>query len=111
LALVIAHRTFAPRLWSTVGALALIATFIALGRWQLARADYKRQLFAEFAAGSDATLSLAAADSKSLPRYQHVAASGHFDYDGFESKIDLRAGLDKLVAWRGETKRRSKKKA
>ena len=46
LALVIAHRTFAPRLWSTVAALALIAAFIALGRWQLARADYKRALIA-----------------------------------------------------------------
>ncbi|MGH8314963.1 MAG: SURF1 family protein, partial [Steroidobacterales bacterium] len=79
MALLIAHRTFAPRLWSTVGALALIAAFIALGRWQLVRADYKRQLFAEFAAGTDATLSLSAAGSKSLPRYQHVAASGHFD--------------------------------
>ena len=79
MALVIAHRTFAPRLWSTVGALALIAAFIALGRWQLARADYKRALFAQFAAGSDTTLSLAAAGSKSLPRFQHVAASGHFD--------------------------------
>jgi surfeit locus 1 family protein len=79
LALVIAHRTFAPRLWSTLGALALIAAGIALGRWQLARADYKRHLFAEFAAGTDATLSLSAAGTKSLPRYQHVGASGHFD--------------------------------
>ncbi len=62
-----------------MGALALIAGFIALGRWQLARADYKRALFTYFAAGTDATLSLATAGSKLLPRYQHVTASGHFD--------------------------------
>lgn len=79
LALVIAHRTFAPRLWSTVGALALIAAFIALGRWQLARAEYKRTLNAQFTAGTDATLSLGAAGAKPMPRYQHVAAAGHFD--------------------------------
>jgi surfeit locus 1 family protein len=75
----VARRTFAPRLWSTVLAIALGALLVALGRWQLARAAEKRALFAEFAAGADATLNLASAGAKPLPRYQHVAAAGHFD--------------------------------
>jgi surfeit locus 1 family protein len=81
LALVIAHRTFAPRLWSTLLALALFALLIALGRWQLTRAAEKRALFAEFAAGSDATLSLANTGSDGLLRYQHVVAAGRFESD------------------------------
>jgi surfeit locus 1 family protein len=79
LALIIAHRTFAPRMWSTLLAIALCALLIALGRWQLSRAAEKRVLFDEFAAGSGVTLSIAAAGSKVLPRYQHVTATGHFD--------------------------------
>ncbi|HZF18008.1 MAG TPA: SURF1 family protein [Steroidobacteraceae bacterium] len=79
MALLIAQRTFEPRLWSTLLVIALAAVFIALGRWQLSRADYKRALFAEFASGSDATMSLGAAGSKELRRYQHVSAAGEFD--------------------------------
>jgi surfeit locus 1 family protein len=77
-ALVIAQRTFAPRLWSTLGTLALLALLISLGRWQLARAEQKRVLFDEFAAGSDATVSLPAAGAGELTRYQHVRAGGHY---------------------------------
>jgi len=77
-ALVIAQRTFAPRLWSTLGTLALLALLISLGRWQLARAEQKRVLYAEFAAGSDATVSLSGAGAGALTRYQHVRASGHY---------------------------------
>ena len=79
LALVFAHRTFAPRLLSTVLALALVALLIALGRWQLARASEKRLLFDEFAAGADATVSVTNAGTASLARYQHVTATGRFD--------------------------------
>jgi surfeit locus 1 family protein len=79
LALLIAHRTFAPRLWSTLLTIALLALFLMLGRWQLHRADEKRTLFDEFAAGSDTTISLANAGSRALPRYQHVAMAGHYD--------------------------------
>lgn len=79
MAFLIAQRSFEPRLWSTLGTIALLAAFIALGRWQLARADYKRQLFAEFAAGTDATVSLASAGSRDLKRFQHVSAAGEFD--------------------------------
>ncbi len=79
MAFLIAQRSFEPRLWSTLATIALLAAFIALGRWQLARADYKRQLFAEFAAGTDATVSLTSAGSQDLQRFQHVSATGEFD--------------------------------
>jgi surfeit locus 1 family protein len=81
LALIIAHRRFAPRLWSTVLTVAMLALLISLGRWQLARAEQKRVLFAEFAAGSDATLSLSDTAPDRLARYQHVHVRGHFDGD------------------------------
>lgn len=74
-----AHRRFAPGIALTLGTVALVAAFVLLGRWQLARADYKRQLFAEFAAGTDATLDLAASGTKTPSRYQHVSARGHFE--------------------------------
>lgn len=61
------------------GALALIVAFVLLGRWQLARADYKRELFAEFAAGADATLNLAGLGTPIPGRYQHIAAHGRYD--------------------------------
>jgi len=77
--MVIGHRRFAPRLWSTLLTLALLALFVSLGRWQLARADQKRMLFAEFAAGSDATVALSSASPERLGRYQHVRAAGRFD--------------------------------
>jgi surfeit locus 1 family protein len=60
---------------------ATLALLISLGRWQLARAEQKRVLFAEFAAGSDATLSLSGTAAEKLPRYQHVRVSGHFAGD------------------------------
>jgi surfeit locus 1 family protein len=79
LAVIIAHRRFAPRLWSTLLTLALIAVFVSLGRWQLARAEQKRVLFAEFAAGTDATIALSSASAERLARYQHVRAAGRYD--------------------------------
>ncbi len=51
----IGSRIFAPRLFTTLLTLALIALLISLGRWQLRRADEKRALFDSFAAGTDAT--------------------------------------------------------
>ena len=77
--MVIGHRRFAPRLWSTLLTLALLALFVSLGRWQLERADQKRMLFAEFAAGTDATVALSSASPERLGRYQHVRAAGRFD--------------------------------
>jgi surfeit locus 1 family protein len=75
----IGQRRFAPRLWSTLLTLALLALFVSLGRWQLARAEQKRMLFAEFAAGTDATVALSGASPERLQHYQHVRAAGRFD--------------------------------
>jgi surfeit locus 1 family protein len=51
---------------------------IALGRWQLRRAEEKRALFDAFAAGADATL-LIDIHTPKVRRYQHVEASGRYD--------------------------------
>ena len=74
----IGSRIFAPRLFTTLLTIVLIALLISLGRWQLRRADEKRALFDSFAAGADATQAI---DLRTphLRRYQHVGASGHYD--------------------------------
>jgi surfeit locus 1 family protein len=56
----------------------LLALLISLGRWQLRRAEEKRQLIDSFAAGSHATRSIDLA-TPHLRRYQHVEAGGHYD--------------------------------
>ena len=73
----IGSRVFAPRWFTTALTLALLAVLIALGRWQLNRADQKRALFDAFAAGADTTRPLESASN----RYQHVEAEGHYDPD------------------------------
>ena len=70
-------RTFLPRPFTTLLAVVLIAMLIALGRWQLRRAEEKRALFDAFAAGADATL-LIDIHTPKVRRYQHVEASGHY---------------------------------
>jgi surfeit locus 1 family protein len=95
----IGSRVFAPRWFTTVVTLLLLALLISLGRWQLHRADEKRALFQAFAAGSDRTVKIdtgirlptprgggepregapSAAATAPLPRYQHVEASGRYD--------------------------------
>jgi surfeit locus 1 family protein len=72
------NRTFAPRPFTTLLTIALIAMLILLGRWQLQRAAEKRVLFDSFAAGSDATQSIDLRTPK-LPRYGQVEAEGHYD--------------------------------
>jgi len=74
----IGSRIFAPRPFTTLLTILLIALLISLGRWQLRRADEKRMLFDSFAAGTDATL-LIDLGTPRLPRYQHIEASGHYD--------------------------------
>ena len=73
-----ASRIFAPRPFTTLLTIALIALLLSLGRWQLRRADEKRALYDAFAAGADITRVL---DSQTprLPRYQHLAATGKYD--------------------------------
>ena len=74
----IGSRIFAPRPFMTLLTIVLIALLVSLGRWQLRRAEEKRVLFDSFAAGTDATQRLDLA-TPHLRRYQHVAASGHYD--------------------------------
>jgi len=74
----IGSRIFAPRPLMTLLTLVLLALLISLGRWQLRRADEKRVLYDSFASGSDATRPIEAA-TPPLPRYQHLAAAGHYD--------------------------------
>jgi len=74
----IGSRIFAPRVFTTVLTVVLIALLISLGRWQLRRADEKRVLYDSFASGTDATRVI---DLKTphLARYQHIEAAGHYD--------------------------------
>jgi surfeit locus 1 family protein len=74
----IGSRVFDPRLFTTCLALVLIAVLLALGRWQLRRADDKRALDDEFAAGADATRTIDR-QTAPLPRYQHIETSGAYD--------------------------------
>jgi surfeit locus 1 family protein len=74
----VGSRTFAPRAFTTLLTLALIAMLISLGMWQLRRAEEKRVLFDSFAAGTDATRTIDLGTPR-LPRYQHVVASGHYN--------------------------------
>src|SRR5580692_12703651 len=71
-------RTFAPRWFTTLLTIVLIAMLIALGRWQLRRAEEKRALFDAFAAGTDVT-QLIEFQTPKIARYQHVEAGGHYD--------------------------------
>src|SRR5271170_1953892 len=72
------NRTFAPRLFTTLLTVVLIAMLIALGRWQLRRAEEKRVLYDSFAAGADSTR-LIDLQTPKVDRYQQVEASGHYD--------------------------------
>jgi surfeit locus 1 family protein len=71
-------RIFTPRPFTTALTLVLLAALVSLGRWQLQRADQKRDLFDAFAKGADATR-LIDLESPPLPRYQHIEARGSYD--------------------------------
>jgi surfeit locus 1 family protein len=74
----IKDRTFAPRPFTTLLAIVLIALLVSLGRWQLHRAAEKQVLFDAFAAGSGAPQKIDLASAK-VPRYSEVEADGHYD--------------------------------
>ena len=79
-AIKIGSRIFAPRAFTTLLTIVLIALLISLGRWQLRRAEEKRALFESFAAGADAIRAIDAA-TPPLRRYQHLEATGHYDQE------------------------------
>jgi surfeit locus 1 family protein len=56
-----------------------VALFSLLGVWQLDRADEKRALVAQLAAGQQSTVAVTAESASSLPRYQYVQARGRYD--------------------------------
>jgi surfeit locus 1 family protein len=74
----IGSRSFEPSPLMTVLTIVLIVGLVSLGRWQLRRAEEKRALFDEFAAGTDATRMIDQS-TPPVPRYQHVAFSGRYD--------------------------------
>jgi surfeit locus 1 family protein len=74
----IGSRIFAPRVFTTLATIVLVALLISLGRWQLRRAEEKRVLFDSFAAGTDVTRVIDLG-TPPLRRYQHVEAGGHYD--------------------------------
>jgi surfeit locus 1 family protein len=78
LSLQFGSRIFTPRPFTTLLTLALLVMLLALGRWQLHRADEKRVLYHSFEAGADATRGIDV-HTAALPRYQHVEARGHYD--------------------------------
>lgn len=71
-------REFAPRPFTTLLTLALLAMLISLGRWQLRRAAEKQRLYDEFSSGVRATLHIDAA-TPPLTRYQHIETAGRYD--------------------------------
>jgi surfeit locus 1 family protein len=71
-------RRFAPQWHWTLLALAGIALFASLGRWQLHRAEEKRALFEGFAAGNLEAVDLPGGLTP-VERYRRVRASGRYD--------------------------------
>ena len=74
-----APRRFAPPAWAVLLTAVALAAFVSLGTWQLGRAREKRDLAAEFAAGSRDTVEASGLDLGGLPRYQRVRLLGAYD--------------------------------
>jgi surfeit locus 1 family protein len=74
----VGSRIFAPRPFTTVLTLVVLAVLLSLGRWQLQRAEQKRGLYDAFDRGADATRSIDLR-TPAVPRYQHVSAQGRYD--------------------------------
>jgi cytochrome oxidase assembly protein ShyY1 len=57
----------------------LLVAFVALGRWQWGRGEYKQQLREQFLQGGAAAQPLGSQASTALPRYTHVSVTGRWD--------------------------------
>jgi surfeit locus 1 family protein len=75
----IANRVFAPRPWAIAATVALMFVFITLGSWQLGRGRDKQAMVDSFEQGATSNVILADETVDELPRYQHVATSGHYE--------------------------------
>lgn len=72
------RRRFAPSLGYSLLALAGLALFASLGRWQLERAEEKRALIESFRRGGEQLLELPSGLSP-VERYQRLRARGRYD--------------------------------
>ena len=75
---------FHPGLWPTLAMVVMLVVLVMLGFWQLRRANYKRMLLVQYHAVStqppvSMNQTLASGGLKSLGRYRHVVAEGHYD--------------------------------
>jgi surfeit locus 1 family protein len=75
----VGSRTFAPRPWALVLTIALLAAFVALGYWQVARSREKQALIVAFERGDTKTVPLSITPVDQLPRYQRVSTSGRYE--------------------------------
>jgi len=94
------------RVWPTLAAVALVALFVALGFWQLGRAQFKRELWADFANASKAPHTAVSTISalEDLKRYTPVTVTGRFDLDHqvfLDNRVENeRVGVDVLTPLR-----------
>jgi surfeit locus 1 family protein len=70
---------FKPTLAGTLAVLAALPLFGSLGVWQLNRAQQKRDLIAQFAAGAQSSALLTASNITELPLLHTVSLSGRFE--------------------------------
>lgn len=75
----VGSRAFRPSIFATLLTLTGCAAFVALGLWQLGRADEKRVLATRYEAGAATTVDLDARNAATLARYQRVRLRGRFD--------------------------------
>ncbi len=75
----VGSRWFSPRPWALALVFALLACFVALGSWQVARSREKLALIAAFERGDANTVPLSVVPVGQLPRYQRVSISGRYD--------------------------------
>jgi surfeit locus 1 family protein len=74
----LAHFGWRPSRIGTALVVLLLPTFIALGIWQLQRADSKRAQFAQFDSQADLPVLVGLPPDHSVPRYARVRVSGQF---------------------------------
>lgn len=77
----VGSRSFEPRAWAVLLALALVAAFVSLGWWQVGRAREKQAMIESFARGTMSEVALTGVTVDELPRYQHVTVQGHYEPD------------------------------
>ena len=75
----IASRAFAPSWIATCLALAAIAAFVSLGRWQWGRGDARAVQWEEFQNGSGDALPLGSQGLGEVERFRRVTVTGEFD--------------------------------